>query len=322
MIIAVLQHYSINRCQISLSHLPSVQHAPADRHVLCLQRRTYNVWVQTPNRSPMQQIRLFFIALQFYTRIPTPHWVGWQPEWLSQSARYFSVVGAVVGSLSAAVWCLSAQVLVPSVAATFAVIAAVLATGAFHEDGLADVCDGLGAGGTPQRMLEIMKDSRVGAYGAIGVALALLLRVQLLAAMTPALGAVLLICGHTVSRMLAIALPLRHAYVGSSDRAAGEYSSKAKPAVMGLARQDVAWCALWGAALCGLCSWAAPLPFTALGLALSTGLLASAFMAWRLGAYFQTRLNGITGDCLGAVQQVCDCVFTASALAALALMAH
>jgi adenosylcobinamide-GDP ribazoletransferase len=265
----------------------------------------------------MQQIRLFFIALQFYTRIPTPRWVGWQPEWLSQSARYFSVVGALVGSLSAAVWWLSVQLLTPSIAATLAVIAAVLTTGAFHEDGLADVCDGLGAGGTPERMLDIMKDSRVGAYGAIGITMALLLRVQLLAAMTPHLGVVLLICGHTVSRVLAIALPLRHAYVGNSDRAAGEHSSKAKPAVMGLARQDIAWCALWGAALCGLCNWAVGLPFGTLGIALSAGLLASAFTAWRMGVYFQARLGGITGDCLGAVQQVCDCVLTASALATL-----
>ena len=268
------------------------------------------------------ELRLLLIAVQFYTRLPIPAWVGWQPEWLAQSARYFSVIGSLVGVISAAVWWLGMQVLPTGVAATLAVMAGVLATGAFHEDGLADACDGFGAGGSAERILSIMKDSRVGAYGAIGVGLMLLLRVQLLASFPALPGAVILVCGHVVSRTVAIALVLRHPYVGHSDRAAHASdvgtASKAKPAVMGLARLDVALCALWAVLLCVGAVWGA-------GLArewatFAVGGVAAALTAWRAGVFFQTRIGGITGDCLGATQQVCECAFTLACIASYVLI--
>jgi adenosylcobinamide-GDP ribazoletransferase len=255
-----------------------------------------------------QQLRLLFTAMQFYTRLPTPAWVGWQPEWLAQSARYFSVIGCVVGMISAAVWALTIQALPATVAATLAIIAAVLTTGAFHEDGLADACDGFGAGGTVERILTIMKDSRIGAYGAIAVGLVLLLRVQLLASFPALLGALVLVCGHIVSRTAAITLVTRHAYVGLSDRAASDTLNKAKPAVMGLAHSDVWLCVLWanvlsvGAIICA--------GFTHFWLAFTVATVCAAITSWRAGAFFQRRIGGITGDCLGATQQVCECVFT------------
>jgi adenosylcobinamide-GDP ribazoletransferase len=254
------------------------------------------------------QLRLLMIAVQFYTRIPIPAWVGWQPEWLTQSARYFSVIGLIVGAISASVWLLAAQLMPATVAATLAVIAAVLTTGAFHEDGLADACDGFGAGGTPERILTIMKDSQVGAYGAIGVGLVLLLRVQLLVSFSLVLGAAVLVCGHIVSRTCAIALVTRHSYVGLSDRAATDTLSKAKPAVMGLAHKDVWLCAALGVVLCAAIAVGAG--FVQHAYAFSIASACSGLAAWRAGAFFQRHIGGITGDCLGATQQVCECVFT------------
>jgi adenosylcobinamide-GDP ribazoletransferase len=270
-----------------------------------------------------QELRLLLIAVQFYTRIPIPAWVGWQPEWLAQSARYFSVVGLVVGAMSAAVWWLSVQVVPAPVAATLAVIAAVLATGGFHEDGLADACDGFGAGGNPERILTIMKDSRVGAYGAIGIGLVLLLRVQLLASFPALAGAVVLVCGHVVSRTVAIALVTRHAYVGLSDRDASDNSpaaSKAKPAVMGLQNRDVWLCALWALLICSACVWATGK--TGQWATFVVGAICAGLAAWRAGVFFQKRIGGITGDCLGASQQLCECVFTLACIASYVLLTH
>ena len=93
----------------------------------------------------MQQLRLFFIALQFFTRLPIPRWVGFQPEWLHHASRYFPLVGCVVAAVAAAVYLLAALVLPAPVAAVLSTAASIYVTGAFHEDGFADTCDGLAA---------------------------------------------------------------------------------------------------------------------------------------------------------------------------------
>jgi adenosylcobinamide-GDP ribazoletransferase len=259
------------------------------------------------------QLRLLLTAMQFYTRLPIPLWVGWQAEWLTQSARYFSIIGFLVGFISAAIWALTMQVLPASAAATLAVIAAVLTTGAFHEDGLADACDGFGAGGTVERILTIMKDSRVGAYGAIGVGLILLLRVQLLAYLPLLLGAAVLVCGHIVSRTVAITLVVFYPYVGLSDRAANDTVNKAKPAIMGLAHRDIGLCIFWALVLSfGVIVSAGFIPYC---LSFLVGVICACIISWRAGVFFQHRIGGITGDCLGATQQVCECIFTLSFIA-------
>ena len=102
----------------------------------------------------MQQVRLLFIALQFFTRLPIPSWVGFEANWLQHASRHFLLVGCVVAAIAAAVYFAAASIYL---------------TGAFHEDGFADTCDGLGGGLAHARALEIMKDSRIGAYGAIGI---------------------------------------------------------------------------------------------------------------------------------------------------------
>jgi hypothetical protein len=136
-------------------------------------------------------IREYLLAVQFFTRIPITgrlaDWVGYSPELLRGSAAHFPGVGVVVGAVAAAVFALVQTLLpdatfAPLVAAVFSTIATVLLTGGFHEDGLADVADGLGGSHDRERALDIMKDSRVGAFGAMALVLALLCKVAPVAA--------------------------------------------------------------------------------------------------------------------------------------------
>jgi len=273
------------------------------------------------------ELRCLLLALQFLTRIPVTgrlaQWVGYSPQLLRASARYFPLVGAGVGVLTAAVLGLAWWLLPPVpaaawVAAVAALAAGLLLTGALHEDGLADTFDGLGGGTTPERALEIMKDSRIGSYGALALGVALLAKCALLASLLqiePLLALLGLLWGHTVSRCAPLWLLYRHRHVG--DRA----GVKAKPLADGIGLGGLLWAAMW-ALLVLLGSGAAAVVLgatlgatqlvqgggsalalvVALSAALSGALLAAAPMArWLL-----RRLGGYTGDGLGATQQAAE----------------
>ena len=109
-----------------------------------------------------RQLTLLLVAIQFLTRIPTPTVRDFDADWTTRAARYFPLVGQMVGAICAAVFFGASQIWAPWIAALLAVAAGVVVTGGFHEDGLADTADGLGGGQTRERRLEIMKDSRVG----------------------------------------------------------------------------------------------------------------------------------------------------------------
>ena len=115
------------------------------------------------------QLKLFFTALMFLTRIPVPRSIDHNSDMLQKSARYFSWVGMVVGGIAAIVWYACIHVLSPSLSIAFSMLASILATGAFHEDGFADCCDAFGGGWTKEKILTIMKDSRLGTYGVTGL---------------------------------------------------------------------------------------------------------------------------------------------------------
>ena len=138
----------------------------------------------------LRLIRECLLALQFFPRIPVTGrlaaWVGFSPELLRASAAHFPAVGLLVGAVAALVFGLVQSGLpdspfAPLVAAVLSTIATVLLTGAFHEDGLADLADGLGGSDDAARAVEIMKDSRVGAFGALALVLAVLAKIALLA---------------------------------------------------------------------------------------------------------------------------------------------
>ena len=131
----------------------------------------------------MTQIRLLLTAVQYFTRLRVPAWVGHAQEQLAGAVRYFPAIGLIVGASGAATLWLAAQVLPAPLPAILATAVTVLMTGAIHEDGLADTCDGLGGGVTREQALEIMKDPRIGAFGAIALILTLLLKISALSLM-------------------------------------------------------------------------------------------------------------------------------------------
>jgi adenosylcobinamide-GDP ribazoletransferase len=253
----------------------------------------------------MQQVRLFFIALQFFTRLPIPRWIGFDASWLQHASRYFPLVGCVVAAIAAAVYFAAALVLPAPVAAVLSTAASIYLTGAFHEDGFADTCDGLGGGMTRERALEIMKDSRVGAYGAIGIVCMLAAKLSALAMLPPRVAIGALFLAHPLSRLAAASLIWQLEYVR------GE--GKAKPLAQQMTTAEftiAAVTALLPAPILIALGWIAP-------SALLAALLGAVLAAVWFGRKLQQRLGGYTGDGLGAVQQLAEAFIYIGVLAAL-----
>jgi len=258
-----------------------------------------------PIASALRQCRLFFIALQFFTRLPIPRWVGFEADWLHHASRYFPLVGVVVAALTGASYALAAWLWPAPVAVLLATAAGIYLTGAFHEDGFADMCDGLGGGMTRARALEIMKDSRIGAYGAIGIGCLLALKCLTLAMLPPSAVVPALFLAHPASRLAAAALIWRMDYA----RAEG----KAKPLAQEMTGAEFAIAACCAALPAALLGWLGYLPWSAI----LGGAVAAAVGALWLARKFARRLGGYTGDCLGAVQQVSEVLLYLAVLAAL-----
>ena len=260
---------------------------------------------RAPRACAAHELRLFFTAVQFYTRLPVPGWVGFEPPWLQQASRYFPAVGIVVACIATLVYCLAFLLLRDKpVAVLLSTIAGILVTGAFHEDGFADACDGFGGGHTPERAIEIMTDSRVGAFGAIGIALMLGLKCATLSGMPAPVVVTALLVAHPLSRLAALGVIRLLDYA--------KESGKAKPVARGIADRDLALAALitlLPAMLFGLAQW---MPW----YGLAAGILPAALAWWGAVIFLRRRLGGYTGDCLGAVQQVTEVAFYLGVLAA------
>ncbi|MBC3886596.1 adenosylcobinamide-GDP ribazoletransferase [Undibacterium griseum] len=251
----------------------------------------------------LHQLRLFFIAVQFFTRIPVPRWVGYDPDWLQQASRYFPAVGWLVGAVVSCVYIFAVQWWPAAVAVLLSMIAGLLLTGAFHEDGFADVCDGMGGGLTAERTLEIMKDSRIGAYGAIGIGMMLLSKFILLVSLPVVLVVPALLIAHPLSRLFSCSLIWLLEYA----RAEG----KAKPLAQHMSSNEFGIACLSVLVPAGVILLCEPLVLERLIAALMLMSLAAFWMA-RL---FVRKIGGYTGDCLGAVQQVTEVVFYLGLLA-------
>ncbi|MDN5898401.1 MAG: adenosylcobinamide-GDP ribazoletransferase, partial [Psychrobacter sp.] len=189
----------------------------------------------------------------------------------------------------------------PLVAAVISTAFGIKLTGAFHEDGLADSCDGLGGGLTRERTLEIMKDSRLGTYGVLGLVSALLIKISLLASMPLFVAIVALIVGHTASRLLCISLLTLLPYGGEIEHA------KAKPMAQQLTPLQGLYSSGWLLLALGLVTFMFPYTVQQIGfaqwlLALVLALIATDYMRRLL----RRRLDGYTGDGLGATQQLSE----------------
>ncbi|MDX1787555.1 MAG: adenosylcobinamide-GDP ribazoletransferase [Psychrobacter sp.] len=245
--------------------------------------------------------RLLLVAVQFLTRLPVPQFANYNPQWLHQSSRHFPAVGLLVGLLCAGVFWLGSILFTPLVAAVISTAFGIKLTGAFHEDGLADSCDGLGGGLTRERTLEIMKDSRLGTYGVLGLVSALLIKISLLASMPLSVAIVALIIGHTASRLLCISLLALLPYGGEIEHAKAKPMAQQLTPFQGLLSS--AWLLLAGVLVVllfpntvqqlGIWQWL---------LALLLGIVATDYMRRLL----HRRLDGYTGDGLGATQQLSE----------------
>ena len=237
----------------------------------------------------MTEIRLLLTAVQYFTRIRVPAWVGHAPERLTGAVRYFPAIGLVVGASGAAVMWLAALGLPAPLPAILSTAVTVLMTGAIHEDGLADTCDGLGGGATRERVLEIMKDPRIGVFGAIALILMLLLKIATLSLLPLWTAMAALVAAHAFSRFCAVLVIFAGRYVGSADR------SRSAPVVERVQMGDVLVAALFGLPALVLCG---PRVVIAIVVALVLVGLLTRLCVQKIGGY--------TGDTLGATQQVAE----------------
>lgn len=245
--------------------------------------------------------RLILIAIQFLTRIPVPSISNYQPDWLHQSSRHFPAVGLLVGVLCAVIFWLVSLIFTPLIAAIVSTAFGVRLTGAFHEDGLADICDGLGGGYTRERALTIMKDSRLGTFGVLGLGLAILSKIVLLASLPPVLAVIALIIAHGASRLCCISLIALLSYGGDIEHA------RAKPMAQSLSFKQALVAGSW--LVIALLLLMLIFPKTLQNISLFQWILA-VILAIAATDYFRRllkrRLGGYTGDGLGATQQLSE----------------
>jgi len=237
-----------------------------------------------------QELQWLLLAVQFYTRLPVSLTLPYREQDLNRASRYISLVGWLLALLAALALVLGGYWYGPWGGAVLAVLTGVLVTGAFHEDGLVDAVDGFGGGLNQAQILEIMKDSRVGTYGALALVFTVLIKVIMLAQL-PLLQALLLLwLVHAGSRALAISLLLSLPYVQT------DQLSKVKPIAKSIEPQDV-----WLALALGF----VPMLFLPWQTTLSL-LLGLWLLRWCSCRFLLSRLGGYTGDCLGAVQQLAE----------------
>jgi adenosylcobinamide-GDP ribazoletransferase len=246
-----------------------------------------------------RELEYFFGAVRFFTRLPVPAWVGHSSEALNRSARYFPAVGLLIGGIGALVYFAAVYFWPQPVAVLLSMAATIYATGAFHEDGLADTVDGLGGAWDKLHILEIMKDSRVGSYGVVAMVLALLGKFTLLAALDGALIPFALLAGHALSRFCSTVL------LATMDYVREDLLSKARPLATRLSTGEMLVAAFFVLVALALL----PLEKAIVGC-----LLAALATVW-LAAKFERWLGGYTGDCLGATQQVSEIAFYLGLLA-------
>ena len=234
-------------------------------------------------------LKLFLLALSFYTRLPVPQTLDYRQ--LPQSAVYLPLIGWVVGGSCALMFYLADWLWPQTVAVILALSTGILLTGALHEDGFADICDGFGGGMNKQRILEIMKDSQVGVYGLLGLVLMLLLKISLLSSLPAVAVPLVLLSGHSLSRWSPLLLMKGYNY-------AREQHSKASGAVYQPGFTELAFATI-----------IASLPLALLPALCVLTVIPVLLVTLLLGRYFHRHIGGYTGDCLGASQQVAETVF-------------
>lgn len=239
------------------------------------------------------EIKLFFTSLMFFTRIPVPKNIGFSIQQLNKSNKYFPLVGGVVGLIGALFFYGAQWVFPVSLAIIVSMIATIFSTGAFHEDGFADFCDGYGGGYTKDKILTIMKDSRLGTYGTTGLLSVLAIKFTSLSELNPLQIPSVLIAAHILSRVSPLFLIYTATYVSNGD------ASKAKPV-----GDDISFTSI----------------LFAIGTTVPVFFLVDVeCILWFIGIntvlfflfrkYIIAKTGGYTGDVLGALQQLSEISF-------------
>lgn len=263
------------------------------------------------NLNWRKELDLFFTALMFLTRLPIPKWVAFEESYLNESSRYFPLVGLVVGGIAAIVYVLMSIVLGPLLAIILSMTLTIWMTGAFHEDGLADMCDGFGGGWEKDQILHIMKDSRLGTYGAVGLFLNIAIKFMALLTLAllsvdssisvagtsslssgdfSSLVVVALLVAHPLSRFFSITFIRNLDYVQDIDK------SKVKPLASNLSDHGLLFAGASIVVVLLLLNWVTVLCLLSVLL-----VMYKAF-----SRYLVEKIGGYTGDCLGAAQQLSE----------------
>lgn len=236
--------------------------------------------------------RGFLAAIAFLTRMPVPFYRFREGD-LASATPYFPAVGLLIGGGAWLLFLLLQDFIPLHVLVLVLLACLVLATGAFHEDGFADFFDGMGGGHSKEDVLRIMKDSRLGTYGALALLFLMAARFLFLAetrlAAIPASVAAAAVLGRWAPLPLMKLLP----YARS-------------PRTSSLEKEALGWRRMpWGALLLsGLFS--VSVAFFLLGAAALYSIAAVAMVSLAMGWYCRRRISGITGDCAGAVEQCAE----------------
>lgn len=249
----------------------------------------------------IKEFKIFFTALIFLTRIPCCKWMSYSDEYLALSAKYFPLVGIIVGVFGAIVYYLFNLILPHSIAIILSIISTIAITGGFHEDGFADVCDAFGGGQTKEEILNIMKDPRIGTFGVLGITLLLALKYSTLFEMNSHIIPFVIIAGHSVSRLSFVGLMFTHDYVRKNDA-----SSKTLLVAQKISVFDLLIASIFGLLPVFILGYMYFIPVIYAYIV----LILTLFLAREQIVHFITeKLGGYTGDCLGALQQATEVLF-------------
>jgi len=235
-----------------------------------------------------QACNRYFVAQTFMTRLPSPVKLHWSDSELAQSTPWFAPVGIVVGLIAALAWWIGYTSWSPTLAAVFAVTASVLATGAFHEDGLADSADGIGGAFELEKKLTIMRDSRIGTYGSVALILVIIAKVSAISLLDPATATGTIVGAHMLGRWTSVPLIKNNRYVREQ--------GTGKPFASAVTLQHVFISSVFVLLCCTVCFAAKALlviPLVMVGL-------------WCAQWYVRRKLGGITGDVLGAINSLTE----------------
>lgn len=245
-----------------------------------------------------EELKIFLTSVMFFTRIPVKSFKEYNEKWLNQCTRYFSLIGILVGTISFFAFWLSSYLFPLEIAVILSLVTGILITGAFHEDGFADVFDGFGGGWTKSRILDIMKDSRLGTYGT--TALLLLMSIKFFALLQLVKFAnndwyfifITFIAYHSIARTAAITLSFILPYSRE------DATSKSKPLAISFSWKEVVGVYFFG------CLSLLILVTLSTYFLIIIPVLFTLIIYCRY--YFNKWIDGFTGDCLGAVEQFAE----------------